>query len=272
MLIGSVLLGTLLLAGVAGLLARRRFAVGAALLVAARRRRGRGALVQPAAGPLDALPALVTAVVGLAVLAWLVRGAAPRPRLGEADAATSRRGFLVGAGVVAASPSWSPAPARRSSGRATRSPTSRCPRPRQPLPALAAGLEQKYDGISPFVTSRAKFYRVDTNLTVPVVDVDSWTLTIDGDVDKKVTLHLRRADPDGRGRARHHAHLRQQRGRRQPGRGGPLARRTPAGRARPRRHRQPRPTRSSAPPSTASRSARRCRSPWTGATRWSRSA
>ncbi len=75
-LVGSVLLGTLLLAGVAGLLARRRFALGAALLVLLVAAAGGAALIQPAAGPLDALPAVVTAVVGLAVLAWLLRGSA----------------------------------------------------------------------------------------------------------------------------------------------------------------------------------------------------
>ena len=45
-----------------------------------------------------------------------------------------------------------------------------------------------YDGISPLRTSNADFYRVDTRLTVPAVDVDSWTLTIDGDVEQEVTL------------------------------------------------------------------------------------
>ena len=93
-------------------------------------------------------------------------------------------------------PAWSPSP--RSSSRAPASwivrarnkisdivlPQAR----RRRCPPLAAGLEQKYDGISSFVTSRSEFYRVDTNLTVPVVDVDSWTLTIDGDVDQEVTF------------------------------------------------------------------------------------
>ena len=45
-----------------------------------------------------------------------------------------------------------------------------------------------YDGITPFRTPTADFYRVDTRLTLPAVDADSWTLTIDGDVDREVTL------------------------------------------------------------------------------------
>jgi DMSO/TMAO reductase YedYZ molybdopterin-dependent catalytic subunit len=38
------------------------------------------------------------------------------------------------------------------------------------------------------VTPRSDFYRVDTNLTVPVVDVDSWSLTVDGDVRRELSL------------------------------------------------------------------------------------
>jgi DMSO/TMAO reductase YedYZ molybdopterin-dependent catalytic subunit len=184
-LVGSVLLGTLLLAGVAGLLARRRFAVGGTLLVLLVAAAGTAALVQPAAGPLDALPAVVTAVVGLAVLAWLLRGSPTPASAGEGP---SRRGFLVGAGVVAAA-SVVAAGAGQWIVR-TREKISDVvlPKAQRPLPAPAAGLEHRYDGISPFVTPRSSFYRVDTNLSVPVVDVDTWSLVVDGDVGKRVEL------------------------------------------------------------------------------------
>ena len=184
-LVGSVLLGTLLLAGVAGLIARRRFALGAALLVLLVAAAGAAAVIQPAAGPLDAVPAIVTALVGLAVLAWLVRRS---PASASSTEGPSRRGFLVGAGAVAIA-SVVVAGAGQLVIR-TRNKISDIvlPKAQQPLPALAAGLEQKYDGISPFITERSKFYRVDTNLTVPVVDPDSWELTVDGDVDEKVTF------------------------------------------------------------------------------------
>ena len=114
--------------------------------------------------------------------------AAHPPRPGEADAATSRRGFLLGAGAVAGV-----AIVLAGTGQwiiRTRNKISDIvlPKAAKPLPALAAGLEEKYDGISAFVTPRGDFYRVDTNLTVPVVDVESWKLTIDGDVDKEVSF------------------------------------------------------------------------------------
>lgn len=187
-LIGSVLAGTLVLAGVAGIIARRRFALGAALLVVLVTAAGAAAVVQPAAGPLDALPALVTAVVGLAVLAYLVRGGgSPRRALRE-DSSGSRRGFLIGSGVVAGAAVVLAATGQLVIRARNKISDIVLPEAAHPLPAVAAGLEAKYDGISPFVTSREKFYRVDTNLTVPVVDVDSWRLTIDGDVEEQISL------------------------------------------------------------------------------------
>ena len=54
--------------------------------------------------------------------------------------------------------------------------------------ALPAGLEERIPGISAFRTPNDDFYRVDTALTVPAIDVDSWSLTIDGDVDQEVEL------------------------------------------------------------------------------------
>jgi hypothetical protein len=43
-------------------------------------------------------------------------------------------------------------------------------------------------GITPFVTSNADFYRVDTAFVVPRVTTDEWQLHIHGAVDKEVTL------------------------------------------------------------------------------------
>ena len=63
-LIGSVLLGTLLLAGVAGVLAQRSFVLGASLLLALVGLAGAAALARPAATVADALPAIAAAAAG----------------------------------------------------------------------------------------------------------------------------------------------------------------------------------------------------------------
>ena len=196
-LVGSVFVVTLLLAGVAGVLAHRRLALGAGLLGALVLAAGVAALVQPAAGPIDALPALATGVVGVGVLVYLVRGGGlPRPgarRSARGASSTgaqtpSRRGFLVGAGVVAVAAVVVGAGGQLIIRARQKISDLVLPRPAQPLPPMAQGLEAKYPGISPFVTPREKFYRVDTNLQAPIVDVGSWTLTVDGDVQRKVEL------------------------------------------------------------------------------------
>ena len=83
-LVGSVLIGVLLLAGVAGVLAHRAFRYGAALLVVLVGVALYAALSRPVVHPVDALPGLVTAIVGRgdAVVAGPPRPA-PRQRRGS---------------------------------------------------------------------------------------------------------------------------------------------------------------------------------------------
>ncbi|KQX05183.1 MULTISPECIES: molybdopterin-dependent oxidoreductase [unclassified Leifsonia] len=50
------------------------------------------------------------------------------------------------------------------------------------------GADLDIPGISPLFTSNKDFYRVDTALTVPSIDPDSWRLTIDGMVGEKIEL------------------------------------------------------------------------------------
>ncbi|MBV9832696.1 MAG: molybdopterin-dependent oxidoreductase, partial [Marmoricola sp.] len=190
-LIGSVLAGTLVLAGIAGLLAHRRLPVGATLLVGLVALAGAAALIQPAASATDALPALAAALVGLGVLVYLVRGGgSPRHvvRGANTSRSPSRRGFLLGAGVVAGA-----SVLLAGTGQAIVRARSRIadlvlPKPAQPLPPVPQGLEKTYRGISTFVTPRDAFYRVDTNLSAPIVDPGSWSLTVDGDVKRKLEL------------------------------------------------------------------------------------
>ncbi len=76
-LVGSVMAGAVLLAAIGGLLARRRFEAGAAVLLALVAVAGVAAVVRPGAGPMDAVPAVATAVTGVGALWWLTRAARP---------------------------------------------------------------------------------------------------------------------------------------------------------------------------------------------------
>jgi len=183
-LVGSVLIGVLVLAGVAGALAHRAFRYGAGVLVLLVGVALYAALSRPVVHPVDALPGIVTAVVGVATL-WLLvhldqhRGTTDT-RAGST--APSRRAVLLGIGgvaVVAAAGGYAGrviAHSRAAIGNVT------LPRPKSPAKAFPAGLDRKVPGITPFRTTVDDFYRVDTRLSLPIVDAGSWELVIDGDV------------------------------------------------------------------------------------------
>lgn len=198
-LIGSVLIVVLILAAVAGLLARIRFVYGAVLLVILVAVAGLAALSRPAAGITDLVPALFTAVAGVATLYLLhrlSRAGADRDATGGAHATgqtapgATRRSVLVASGVLAVAAIVMAGAGKLIGSYRARPEDIALPAPANPQPALPQGIEGDYPGVSTFATSTDKFYRVDTRLDVPVVDADTWTLTIDGDVDKVVTFTL----------------------------------------------------------------------------------
>ena len=184
-LVGSVLLGVLVLAAVAGLLARRRFAYGAALLLVLVAVPAAAALDRPGAATSDVLPSVAAAVAGLAALAWLCR---PRPAAGSGSDGPSRRGVLVAAGTLGLAAAAMGGAGRWIASYRSRTTVVDLPAAADPAPPFPAGLDGRVPGISGFRTPTEDFYRVDTRLTLPIVDVDGWTLTIDGDVEREVTF------------------------------------------------------------------------------------
>jgi DMSO/TMAO reductase YedYZ molybdopterin-dependent catalytic subunit len=65
--------------------------------------------------------------------------------------------------------------------------TLRVPKP-SVTERLPTGVNLNVPGISPFVTSNANFYRVDTAIVLPQVDPSSWQLRIHGMVNRELTL------------------------------------------------------------------------------------
>lgn len=174
-LLSGVVIVTLLLAAVAGLLARRRLSYGLGLLGVMVAIAGWAALARPSADLLSVVPSLVTAGVGLGAMTALHRGAAE-----SADEGLSRRGVMLagaalGIGAVAAA-------VGRSVGSVANKVAGALPKPARPLPALPA--ELPVPGITALRTPASDFYRVDTALIVPRVDASSWELVIDGEVEQ----------------------------------------------------------------------------------------
>ena len=226
-LIGSVMLVTLLLTAVAGVIARRRFAIGAAILGLLVAVSGVLALLRPFALATDVVPAVAAAIIGVATLAVLVHvmrradgldgllpaqvdppsGAATRPwrhhrpRDGEADGKdrlllsgngrgpgnVTRRTVLLTSALVAVLSGGMGWLGQTLVGIRTRPEDVDLPAAADRAKPLAQGLENRIKGISKFQTPNKDFYRVDVNLTVPVIDLDSWRLEIDGDVENKAS-------------------------------------------------------------------------------------
>jgi DMSO/TMAO reductase YedYZ molybdopterin-dependent catalytic subunit len=159
------------------------------------------------AAPLWAiLPSLAGAAVAAGLLMFLRRrylptgasvATAPTDRPAERQPSiaelvpNSRRRFFVTAGATAAAAVALGATGRQLSGRASAASSRKSltiPRARRPLAPAPSGISVGVEGVSPFFTPNADFYRIDTAITVPQVPVDGWTLSINGLVDKSLSL------------------------------------------------------------------------------------
>ncbi|MFE3887915.1 molybdopterin-dependent oxidoreductase [Streptomyces lydicus] len=146
---------------------------------------------------LDAVPSVVGALVAAGVLYLLagrLTGPGASPQAPAPDSAMDRRGFVVGvAGVAVASTGAGFLGLRLNAADAELAAASRAtvrlPTPASPAPELPRGVDLKLPGLSPFTTPNRDFYRVDTALTVPRVDVGTWKLRIHGEgVGKPLTV------------------------------------------------------------------------------------
>jgi len=192
-LIGSIGVVLLVFAAALGLIAWRRrpvALVGISLLGIA----GMAAAVARG-GLLDVVPSLVAGLVGVLALRWLTtfprrhsRAQTPPPDASRAN--TSRRGLLLAMGATTAVAALGGLGGvvlgrARAAGAAARRLVG-LPKPLSPAQPLPAGVQ--IDGMTPFATPTADFYRVDIALVTPRIDASTWTLTVDGMVDNPFTL------------------------------------------------------------------------------------
>ena len=202
-LLATVTLVTLVAAAAAGALSRRRVWLGIGFIVLLTGLATAAAVTRPVAAPSDAIPGVVSAVVGLAILlglrrivtrtAWSDEPAAISDRDHELPATAyptshdGRRQFLIGAAAVTVGAAGAAAFGQKLSSAEFVRP-SKLRAPADAAGAFPTGVEGQVRGITPLRTSTAAFYRVDTNLTVPRVNADRWELQIDGMVDTPMTI------------------------------------------------------------------------------------
>jgi DMSO/TMAO reductase YedYZ molybdopterin-dependent catalytic subunit len=203
-LIGGVVVVLTVLSGAIGVLAARHRGAGmlaaAALgVVAALAVRSR-----PDAVTYDLLPVVVGAGVAVLALPALVNRAveAGSAEAGAAEATgtepapggrADRRTFLRAAGFTAAAAVVAGAAGSALGGRRRAVEASRTdvdialPRP-LPSAEPAPGADLGIDGSEPWLTPNDEFYRIDTALSVPLVQPDDWRLRVHGMVDEEVVL------------------------------------------------------------------------------------
>jgi DMSO/TMAO reductase YedYZ molybdopterin-dependent catalytic subunit len=218
-LLVGLALAVLIASAIAGLLQFVRPPLGVVALVVAGGLSVAAIVTRAAATPLASLPPLLGTVAGCLVLwflgarlrRWAAAEQAPvsgaevsaapaeplerptvHPTGAAAAASVDRRMFLRITAIAGASAVIIGVGARTlinataSSVSAVRK-ALKLPAPRTKV-AVPAGAELDIPGISPLFTPNADFYRVDTALTVPSVDPDTWRLVIDGMVDERIEL------------------------------------------------------------------------------------
>ena len=192
-----ILAVALLIGAAVGIAARRSFVVGAGTIGVFAALGFFAALGDPtvSAAP-QAIVAGVAAFVGIEALSWLLGPAVSRSvASGGTDAAGSmpnwsRRSFLIRSGSVATASVIAGVAGRRlldSAGGVPSTGSTTLPPP-SATASLPSGASLDVDGITPIVMPNDRFYRIDTALLTPAVDIASWTLTIKGMVDRETTL------------------------------------------------------------------------------------
>ncbi|MGA0218001.1 MAG: molybdopterin-dependent oxidoreductase [Ilumatobacteraceae bacterium] len=106
------------------------------------------------------------------------------------EALGNRRQFMVVACTAVAGAAGATAIAttvRRRSLNTEPAVTAPLPTPSTSIPPIENTLDG-IDGITPFITPNSDFYRIDTALVIPKVDPATWSLTIDGMVNRPQVL------------------------------------------------------------------------------------
>ncbi|MDJ0349792.1 molybdopterin-dependent oxidoreductase [Cryobacterium sp. PH29-G1] len=193
-LIVTIILVLIVIAALAGVLESRRPPYGRVLVVLIGAIALFAALSRSSASTFDAVPAVVAMGVSAIALTFLTT----RLPLGVSAAVESdgpdRRRFLVytgataGVGLLALIGGQLKAAATRAADTARALFT--LPAASVPAAAIPAGASFDVAGITPLITPNADFYRIDTALSVPRIDPNTWRLKITGMVENEVELNF----------------------------------------------------------------------------------
>ncbi|RAN79429.1 oxidoreductase [Bacillus sp. SRB_336] len=192
----SMGVAALVLAAVAGVLARRRFIAGAGLVVAFAVVMAACIITRSGATVLALVPLLAGTFAGLWALRYLTgagtAAVAETSSAREPAPLPSRRAFLVRSAVVASAAvvvglGGTALAAARNTARQVRD-ALKLPAPAKAAAPLPSGVQSAVKGVGPFLTPSADFYRIDTALVVPELDPGQWKLRVHGMVENEFTM------------------------------------------------------------------------------------
>ena len=192
-LVATILLVALLLGGLAGdlsLRGKRKFGysiVGLETIFGALT-----VLARPHAGITSITPSLASGLA-IALVLYVVLGRV-KPQQQEVDAPIqlkSRRQVLKyagGASVLGGLMLVTGQSVKTHGLNVIKRLAIKLPAATHPLPPLPADPATSIAGLSTLITPNNQFYQIDTAINAPIIDVDSWTLSINGMVKNPITL------------------------------------------------------------------------------------
>lgn len=186
------------LAAVLGVVAYRKWVLGVAGVLLMGAVIVASVVTRAGVKPVDALPTLFGTIAGVVVLRLLtmqLRRIAADKKLPGTPAEpppTTRRAFFAATGitavvsVIAAGGGRLLGAARSNIAEARRS--LQLPKPATAAPAIPAGVQSPVQGVTPWITHNNDFYRIDTALSVPEINVEDWELRVHGLVEREIRL------------------------------------------------------------------------------------
>lgn len=186
------------LAAVLGVVAYRKWVLGVAGVLLMGAVIVASVVTRAGVKPVDALPTLFGTIAGVVVLRLLtmqLRRIAADKKLPGTPAEpppTTRRAFFAATGitavvsVIAAGGGRLLGAARSNIAEARRS--LQLPKPATAAPAIPAGVQSPVQGVTPWITPNNDFYRIDTALSVPEINVEDWELRVHGLVEREIRL------------------------------------------------------------------------------------
>nr|WP_150955368.1 molybdopterin-dependent oxidoreductase [Microbacterium testaceum] len=190
LLVGIAVL-LLIVAGVAGVIERRKAPWGRVVLIALGVVGAVVSMTRADAGTLSPLPSLVAGAAAALVAGLLVARLRRRSTKAPDDDGVSRRSVLALSGVAVMAGALAAIGSVAVSGGARAVSAIRSAL-RLPTPAttttVPAGADLGIGGLGPIITPASEFYRIDTALVVPQVDPATWTLRVHGLVEQEVVL------------------------------------------------------------------------------------